>query len=139
MGLISYLVILVPICALGLEVGAVQFEPRHGVWWRVAGTMVAYFFGALWVIALGEELFFRGVVERALLDRWSSPAMAILISAILFGGAHLWFRRFPNWQQALLATVLGLGCGAAYARSGSVRSSMVTHACVVTTWRMLFR
>jgi predicted Abi (CAAX) family protease len=38
----------------------------------------------------------------------------------------------------LVATLLGLACGAAYLRSGSVRAPMVTHAFVVTTWRIFF-
>jgi len=138
-GVIYYLLILVPICVLGIELRVIEFAPLHNDWWRVAGLTLGYFFAALWVIALGEELFFRGVIERALLDVWRSPVPAILISALLFGSVHLWFRRFPNWDQALLAAVLGLGCGVAYARTGSVRSSMVTHAFVVTTWRVLFR
>ena len=138
-GAIYYLIVVIPICVLGIELGVVEFAPLHDAWWRVAGMTLGYFFGALWVIALSEELFFRGFIERALLDAWRSPVLAIVISAVLFGSMHLWFRRFPNWNQALLASVLGLGCGTAYARTGSVRSSMVTHAFVVTTWRVLFR
>ncbi len=138
-GLLYYLLVLVPLCVLGLELRAVRFAPLHGAWWRVAGIAMGTFFGALWVIALGEEIFFRGVIQRALLNVWRSPIVAIVVSAILFGSAHMWFRHFPNWNHALLATVLGLGCGMAYAHNGSVRSSMVTHAFVVTTWRVLFR
>jgi membrane protease YdiL (CAAX protease family) len=93
----------------------------------------------LWVVALGEELFFRGVIERALLNGWRSPVPAVLLSAILFGSAHLWFHEFPNWRRALIATLLGLGCGMAYLRNGSVRAPMVTHALVVTTWRVFFK
>ncbi|MBV9268842.1 MAG: CPBP family intramembrane metalloprotease [Acidobacteriaceae bacterium] len=137
-GLIYYLIILIPIVLLGLELRAVEFTPPHGAWWRIAGVSLAYFFGALWVIALGEELFFRGVVEKALLAQWRAPFMAVLVSAILFGAVHLWFRRFPNWSHALLAGILGIGCGLAYARTRSVRASMVTHACVVATWRIFF-
>jgi membrane protease YdiL (CAAX protease family) len=138
-GILYYLFVVVPICVLAMELGVVEFAPLHDAWWRVAGMTLGYFFGALWVIALGEELFFRGVIERALLEAWRSPVLAVLISAVLFGSVHLWFQRFPNWDRALLASVLGLGCGVAYARTGSVRSSMVTHAFVVTTWRVLFR
>lgn len=134
-----YLLVLAPLCVLGIEIRVVEFAPLHAAWWQVIIITIGTFLGILWVVALGEELLFRGVVERALLDKWRSPILAILISAVLFGAAHLGFQRFPNWDQALLATVLGLACGLAYARTGSVRSSMVTHACVVTTWRVLFR
>lgn len=138
-GLMYYLLVLAPLCVLGIEIRVVEFAPLHAAWWQVIIITIGTFLGILWVVALGEELLFRGVVERALLDKWRSPILAILISAVLFGAAHLGFQRFPNWDQALLATVLGLACGLAYARTGSVRSSMVTHACVVTTWRVLFR
>ncbi|MBV9302855.1 MAG: CPBP family intramembrane metalloprotease [Acidobacteriaceae bacterium] len=138
-GVIYFLLVLVPLCVLGIELRTVEFAPIHGDWWRVTGVAAGYFLGALWVIALSEELFFRGVIERALLNQWRSPVTAILLSAILFGAAHLWFRRFPNWNHAFLAAILGIGCGLAYVRTGSVRSSMVTHACVVTIWRVLFR
>jgi predicted Abi (CAAX) family protease len=45
---------------------------------------------------------------------------------------------FPNWRWASVVTLLGIACGIAYAKSGSVRAPMVTHAFVVTTWRLLF-
>jgi membrane protease YdiL (CAAX protease family) len=138
-GTVYYLLVLIPICLLGLKLRVVEFAPVHGRWWFITGITLGWFFGALWVIALAEELFFRGVIERALLDAWRSPILAVSISAILFAAVHLWFRHFPNWRQALLAAMLGLACGMAYARTNSVRSSMVTHAFVVTTWRVLFK
>ena len=60
---------------------------------------VGAFFGFLWVTALGEELFFRGVIARALLDHIPSQALAVGLSAVVFGAAHLWFRAFPDWRR----------------------------------------
>ena len=137
-GFLYFLVVLVPVIGAALGLHDVRFEP-HGPWWLIVGIGAGTFFGILWVVALGEELFFRGVIERAFLKAWRSPVPAILLSAILFGCAHLWFHEFPNWRRAVVAGILGIGCGVCYWRSGSVRASMVTHACVVATWRMFFR
>jgi membrane protease YdiL (CAAX protease family) len=137
-GLVYFAAIVVPLAAIAVALGE-RFAPERYVWWRAALLGVGTFFGILWVVALAEELFFRGVIERALLGVRPSPGAAIVISSIVFGCAHLWFRRFPDWRQAVLAAVLGVGCGVAYARTGSVRAPMVTHACAVVTWRMLFR
>ncbi|MGH9584082.1 MAG: CPBP family glutamic-type intramembrane protease [Bryobacteraceae bacterium] len=138
-GIAWFAAIILPLAAISVAIGGVRFEPIHTVWWRAALTGIGTFFGILWVVALAEELFFRGVIERALLNVQKSRLAAVVIASILFGCAHLWFRYFPDWRRALVAGVLGLACGYAYAQTGSVRASMVTHACVVVTWRMLFR
>jgi len=138
-GFLIYVVTLAPIVALAIGIHDVRFAPLQGEWWRVGEVAVGAFFGTLWVVALGEELFFRGVIERALLDGWDSPVLAVSVSAVLFGGAHLWFHQFPDWRQALVATVLGVACGIGYAKTGSVRAPMVMHAFMVATWRVFFK
>ena len=97
------------------------------------------FFAILWVVALGEELFFRCVMESAMLKSWRSPAFAILLSALIYGSSLLWFLQSPNWIRAIAASVLGMAFGTAYFRTGSVRVPMVTHALVVTAWRVFFK
>lgn len=139
LGILYYLALLAPIIAVALILHDVHFDPLHGPWWRTAAIGLGALFGALWVIALSEELFFRGVIERALLSAWGSPVTAVLLSALLFGGVHLWFHQFPDWRRALVTTLLGLACGIAYWQSGSVRVPMVTHALVVATWRVFFK
>lgn len=138
-GVLWYFIFVVPVVALAVGIHDVHYELLSGPWWRVAGIGAGTFFGILWVVALGEELFFRGVIERAILDNWRSTAAAVIISAVLFGCAHLGFRHFPNWRRTATATLLGIGLGIVYARTGSVRAPMVTHAFVVTTWRLFFK
>jgi membrane protease YdiL (CAAX protease family) len=140
LGSLYYLAALLPIVLLALALHDVRFAPLHGDWWRVAGIGIGTFFGILWVVALSEELFFRGVIERALLDNgWRSPVVAVVLSAVLYGSAHLWVHEFPNWRHAAVVTLLGLACGMAYAQTGSVRTPMVTHAFMVATWRVFFK
>jgi membrane protease YdiL (CAAX protease family) len=138
-GIFYYLLVLFPICLLALGLHDVRFAPLNRDPWQITAVAIGTFFGILWVVALSEELFFRGVVTPAVLKVWRSPALAVVVSALLYGSSHLWFQGFPNWRRALVATLLGLACGAAYLRSGGVRAPMVTHAFVVTTWRIFFR
>ena len=136
-GTLYYLISIIPIVVLALGIHDVRFEIHAGPWWKVAGIAIGTFFGILWVVALSEELFFRGVIERAMLDR--SRTGAVLVSAALYGSAHLWVHQFPNWRHAGVVAVLGIVLGMAYAQTGSVRTPMVTHALVVATWRVFFK
>ncbi len=139
-GMAMYAAALVPIALVAASLHFVAFAPSSGPWWKMAGLVLGYFLGTLWVLAVGEELFFRGVILRAMLTHWPSAAwVAILTSSILFGCAHLWYRAYPNWRFALVAGLAGIAYGIAYVRTGSVRAPMVTHALIVTTWKMLFR
>ncbi len=138
-GVLYYLAAIVPVVLLALATHDVRYAPARGAWWQIAALGVGVFFGALWVIAIGEELFFRGVIARALLNGWGSKVAAILISALLYGSAHLWFGHYPNWQRAVTATALGLIFGWIYTQTNSVRAPMVMHALVVMTWRIFFK
>ena len=137
-GALYYAAVLLPLVAVALATKDARWAPLPGEWWRVASVGLATFFGFLWVTAVGEELFFRGVVTRALLDHWPKVP-AVFMSALLFGCAHFWFRGFPDWRSAVVAVLLGVFCGWAYAQTGSVRVPMVAHALVVTTWKVFFK
>jgi membrane protease YdiL (CAAX protease family) len=100
--------------------------------WKIGAT----FLGVLWVVALGEEFFFRGLLQHWLSEWTGSQAAALIIASIVFGSAHHGFRGFPNWRFALAAAVAGWFYGRAYAQAKSIRASMVIHALVVTAWRV---
>jgi len=102
--------------------------------WRIIAT----FLGILWVVALSEEFFFRGLLQSRLTDWTGNAPIALAGAAVLFGVVHLGFRQFPNWRFALLAGVAGWFYGRAYQQAASIKASMVTHALVVTLWRALF-
>ena len=76
----------------GLEFA--RFDPSDGFWWKAIGT----FFGILWVVALSEEFFFRGMLQRWLVD-WLGIKPGLILTALLFGAVHLPFREFPNWSS----------------------------------------
>lgn len=102
--------------------------------WKIAAT----FLGMLWVVALAEEFFFRGLLQQWITQWTRRPAMALAAASILFGALHLGFRGFPNWRFALAAAVAGWFYGRAYQQAQSIRAGMVTHALVVTLWRAWF-
>jgi membrane protease YdiL (CAAX protease family) len=62
----------------------------------------------------------------------------LIVASLLFGSVHLWYRAFPNWRFAVLAALEGVFYGLAFRQARSIRASMVTHALVVTTWRVFF-
>jgi membrane protease YdiL (CAAX protease family) len=111
---------------------------RYASWEKTTLVGLATFFGILWVVALGEEFFFRGLLQtwiaRWLKSEWGGLALA----SLLFGAVHLWYRPFPNWRIVPVAACLGLFCGLAFRQARSIRASMVTHALAVTAWRLFF-
>src|SRR4051794_10764407 len=100
--------------------------------------LTLYFLAFLFVLTLAEEFLFRGVLQQWIEDWTWSRRTALLITSILFGGVHLWFRHFPNWQWVIIAGTLGWFCGRARNQAGSIRAAMVTHTLVITTWRAFF-
>lgn len=115
-----------------------RFHPQALPWWKFAAIAVLTFCGLLWVVSLAEEFFFRAFLQRVIARGAHSDTIGLLAGAVLFGLAHLPFRKFPNWRLATVAGALGIFCGLSLLRARSVRASMVTHALVATTWRMFF-
>jgi uncharacterized protein len=131
-GILHYLYFLPIGGAVGLWLHALKpHEPA--ALWKIVGT----FLGFLWVIALSEEFFVRGVLQQWVEDWTRSRAAGLAIASAIFGLVHLGFRGFPfpNWRWALLAGILGWFCGRARNQAGSIRASVVTHALAVATWR----
>ena len=115
-----------------------KFHPHPLPWWKFALLLVLTFWGLFWVVSLAEEFFFRAFLQRVIAGGTHSQIAGLLLAAVLFGLAHLPFRKFPNWRFALVAGVMGIFCGLSLLKARSVRASMVTHALVATTWRMFF-
>lgn len=99
--------------------------------------IVATFLGTLWGLATLEEFFFRGVLQQMIRRETNDDFAAIMITAVIFGLAHLGFgHAFPNWKMVVMAGIHGVVLGHAFLQAGSVRAPMVTHALVVTTWKV---
>lgn len=128
---LRYFLYFAPVAAAGvylLEFRA--FRLATSFWWRAPLT----FIGILWVVALGEECLFRGLLLhrlRALMP----PTPALVIASLAFGAVHLWFPPFPNWKFVILASAAGVFYGMAYLEARTIRAAMVAHALTVTAWR----
>jgi membrane protease YdiL (CAAX protease family) len=132
-GILNFLLFVPVGVLLGWMLKFAEFHPRPMEWWQTLGLTVLTFLGMLWVVALREEFFFRGVLQE-----WWDSRMGLVAVSVVFGLAHLPFREFPNWRFAMLATVAGIFYGRAYLGARSVRAAMVTHALVNTTWKVFF-
>jgi CAAX protease family protein len=128
-GFANFALFVPPGAALGWALGFAAFHSRPVPWWQAALIAAGTFLGMLWVVALREEFFFRGLLQ----DR-----LGLAATSVLFGLVHLPFRGFPNWRFAILAAVAGIFYGRAYQQARSVRAAMVTHALVNTLWRVFF-
>jgi len=71
--------------------------------------------------AVGEELFFRGMLQRIFIQIFKNPWLGILVTAAIFSAIHGQFLGFiPRW-------ILGIILGALYWYSGSLWISMLGH------------
>lgn len=128
---VRYFVLLMPVAlALAWVTGFARPAMPDGPWLWTAGKAAATFFGILWVVALSEEFYFRGLLQ---------PRIGLWAASALFGLAHLGFREFPNWPFAVVAAAAGVFYGLACREGGGIRASMVTHALTVAAWRTFFR
>src|SRR6266853_2500154 len=109
---------------------------RYAGWERTTLVALATFFGVLWVVALGEEFFFRGLLQQWITAWLKSNWGGLVLTSLLFGSVHLWYRPFPNWRLAALAAAAGVFYGLSFRPAKSIRASMVTHALTVTAWRL---
>jgi len=137
-GTLYYFLFLIVAVGVAWKIGFATPHFPPGGWQRASLLAVGTFLGVLWVLALGEEFFFRGLLQQWIGSWTRSEIAGLILTSILFGSVHLWFRAFPNWRFALLAAIAGLFYGQAFRQTRSIRTSMVTHALVVTTWRVFF-
>ncbi len=134
-----HFVIFLPLAAILAHLIAFT-SPRIPPWgWEGTSLRtIGYFFGTLWVLALAEELLFRGLLQQWFVAWLRSEWMGLIAASLIFGSVHVFYRTFPNWKLAALAALAGICYGLAFRRAKSIRASMVTHALVVTTWKIFF-
>ena len=69
------------------------------------------------IVAVGEEIWFRGVLFRWIDEKWGF-AVALIVSALLFGAVH--YPQGTWWSSVAIAIEAGLLLGAAYKWSGTL-------------------
>ncbi len=91
------------------RISEIHFNPLGQAEWFLMFLMVAVF----------EEIIFRGVLFRLIDDRWNT-FVALLVSAVLFGVMHLPNPGATLWSTAAIAIEAGLLLAAAYKWSGTL-------------------
>ena len=118
-----------PDTALGLALGLGYFCVVTGVM-AIAGlyhvngtgagpTDLLYAFCYFAVVAVGEEILFRGVLFRWIDEKWGFP-VALGVSALLCGLMHWSNPGGTLWSSVAIAVEAGLLLGAAYKWSGTL-------------------
>lgn len=86
-----------------------------------AGELIANLLLLALLPAIGEELVFRGVLQRQLMRRIARPWVVILLSAAVFSFVHFQFEGFlPRW-------LLGIFLGWLYWRTGNFWVPVAAH------------
>jgi len=90
--------------------------------------------------ALPEEILFRGLIQNCIAQRFGTSTTTLLISALIFGCAHLdnGPGPLPNWRYMILATIAGIAYGKVFEKSSSIFASAGLHALVDTIKHISF-
>lgn len=139
-GILVFLTLMPVLLMLGWALDFFTLRELTRPAWQMALIAGGSFLGFLWVVSLSEEFFLRGLLQQWA-SAWSGSARwGLCIATLVSGAVHLPFGgQFPNWKFAFLAGVAHLGYGLAFQRGRGVRAAMVTHALVVTVWRVFLR
>jgi len=119
---------------LGFALHFITWNPH----WRGARPFAFDYLTIFLFIAVGEELFFRGLLQNLLEGSLQSRRLAQASASVLFGLTHIRHAPVPNWRYVILATAAGWFYGSAYRKHRSLMASATTHALVDTLWRTWF-
>ena len=119
---------------LGFALHFIGFERRMPSLWAFCAAWITTFI----LIAIPEELFFRGILLN-LLERRVGPRAALLLSAVLFGLSHFNKRAVFNWRYVILATIAGIFYGRAWRDRRRLFCSGITHSTVDVIWGTWFK
>ena len=122
---------------LGLTLKILRWAPQV----PSPGTVLLALVGGYFLVALPEEVLFRGVFQQVLEERLGSR-LGLALTALIFGLAHLNNgtpgHPVPNAAYALMATLAGVAYGEVWHRTGRVTASALTHVLVNLVWGLLF-
>ena len=135
LGLCAFTAVGIPV---GMTLGFLQFHPV----WPEPFELAARILAGYLLVALPEEVLFRGVIQNLLQKRWRRGLLVLSLAAFVFGLAHLnnatpGFAE-PNWAYVLMATLAGLAYGWVWKRSKKVTVSALTHMLVNLMWSTVF-
>ena len=127
---------------VGVPIGLLLGFLRLNVYRPTAAEAPTAIVGGYLLVALPEEILFRGVIQNLTSARARRWWVGLLIAAPVFGLAHInnatpGFAE-PNWAYALMATIAGLAYGWTWERTSKVTASALTHMAVNLVWWLAF-
>jgi membrane protease YdiL (CAAX protease family) len=123
--------------AIGLGF-ALGFLHVHKTFSSVGEFTAGWLFTAF-LVALPEELFFRGLMLN-MIERRLGTKRALAITSALFGLAHFNKRTVNfNWRYVIVAGIAGVFYGRAWLAQRRLAASAITHATVDTVWSIWLR
>jgi membrane protease YdiL (CAAX protease family) len=141
---VAYIVLFAVIVPLGMTVDFVAPGVNHRLIGN-PGALLFLFLAIFFVVAVPEELLFRGWIQNLLLTRLKFLP-GLLLAAVIFGLSHLDNKvvtsthtfNIPNWLYAFFATFAGIAYGYVYQKQKSLFASTLLHALVDFTWVVAF-
>ncbi len=118
---------------IGLMTGFIAVSESSGRVWELLLSAVGIFV----LIAIPEELLFRGLIQN-LLGKWLRPVPTLIVASVIFGAAHLNNGPRPDWRYFLLASIAGIFYGNAYYQTRNLLAPAITHSLVDAVWRAFF-
>ena len=119
---------------LGTALAFTHFHPRVPTWTGVlAGITVTFL-----LVAIPEEMFFRGILQNLLQSR-CQQWVALVVASVLFGLSHFNKGAAFNWRYVLLATIAGIFYGRAWRSRHRILASVITHTLVDVAWSLWFK
>lgn len=98
-----------------------EIQTRAMLGARGMGNLFANIFIVSILAGIGEELFFRGIIQKLLIRLFRNPWTGIIIAAAIFSVFHMQFLGF------FARMLLGVALGAMYWYSGSLWPAIIGH------------
>lgn len=119
---------------LGEATGFLDFHAALPAASRFAGAAIYTFC----VVALPEELFFRGILQNFFETRLGHNR-ALFLAALVFGLSHFPHGATFNGKYVLLASIAGYFYGRAWRANRELLAAILTHTGVDVVWSLWFR
>ena len=119
---------------IGFATRFIHFHPQLPSAARTGGLLAAIFL----LVAIPEEMFFRGILQNLLETRFGRRT-ALVVASVLFGFAHFNKGAAFNWRYVLLASIAGVFYGRAWRAQRQLLASVITHTAVDVVWALWFR
>ena len=120
--------------AIGELTGFIHFHYVVPDWRKALGALVVTFL----LVAIPEELFFRGILQ-SLVETRVGRNRALVLSSVLFGLSHFHHGSAFNWRYVLLASIAGIFYGRAWRAHRQIFAALLTHTLVDVVWSLWFR